>query len=73
MAYFTETITTEPRTSIIATFFGKLAGVFDRITDAQARSDDMQRMQGLSDAELAKLGVRREEIVRYVYRDIYYI
>lgn len=38
-----------------------------------ARQQEIARLQALSDAELAKLGLTRDGIVRHVLRDIYYL
>lgn len=70
MAFFTDT---HSERGAAVTFFGAIAGFFDRIADAQNRSVEVQRMQRLSDRELADIGINREDIVRYVYRDIYNI
>jgi uncharacterized protein YjiS (DUF1127 family) len=40
---------------------------------AQSRADQVQRLNGMTDAELARIGLRREDIARYVFRDILYI
>lgn len=37
------------------------------------RVEAVQRLQALSDAELAKLNIKRDEIVNYVFKDVYYI
>ncbi|MEM9061272.1 MAG: DUF1127 domain-containing protein [Pseudomonadota bacterium] len=36
----------------------------------QARMNEIQRLRCLSDAELAELGVERQDIARYVFRDL---
>lgn len=73
MAFYTNTLKSRPRKSAIAAFLGGVAGFFDGISAAQNRSTTVQRMQDLSDRELANMGVSRADIVRYVYRDIYHI
>ncbi|MDJ0827121.1 MAG: DUF1127 domain-containing protein [Rhodobacter sp.] len=40
---------------------------------AEARVTEMERLTAMSDAELAKLGLRREDIARHVFRDILYV
>lgn len=40
---------------------------------ARARGDEIARLNSLSDAELAALGIRRENIVQHVFRDIWYV
>lgn len=34
-----------------------------------ARTDQIERLQALSDAELSRIGLRREDILRHVFRD----
>lgn len=71
MAFFNET-----RSSFInplSAFAGAIADFFDRVADAQNRSIEVQRMQRLSDRQLEDIGIAREDIVRFVYRDIYHI
>ena len=40
---------------------------------AEARVHEMERLMAKSDAELAELGLRREDIARHVFRDILHI
>ena len=73
MAFYTNPIDTERKASPAFTFFSAIAGFFDRLAAAQNRSAEVQRMQELSDRELADIGLNRKDIVRHVYRDIYYV
>lgn len=50
-----------------------VSGFFYKLMDAQTRTNEVRRMQSLSDAELQTLGLRRDQIVRQVYRDVYYV
>ncbi|PWK55330.1 hypothetical protein [Roseicyclus mahoneyensis] len=56
--------------SQVAGFFAALARAFAQASDAQARFDEIQMLQSLSDAELAKRGLTRDTIVRHVYADM---
>ena len=47
--------------------------VLIRIAEANPRMREIERLQGLSDDALAKRNIRREDIVRHVFRDVYYI
>lgn len=38
-----------------------------------ARLKDIERLQRMSDNQLAEMDLKREDIVRYVYRDLYYV
>ena len=58
-----------PAASMIA-FFVSFAKALAFASDAQSRLDEIQRLQALSDAELAQRGIARDAIVRQVYRDL---
>ena len=73
MAFYTDTIASRTRTSAITATLVRISVFFSRMIETQNRSIDVQRMQDLSDAELAKMGLNRTDIVRHVYRDIYYV
>lgn len=53
-----------------ATFFSSLARAFALAKNAEARFEEIQTLQALSDAELARRGIARENIVRHVYADM---
>ncbi len=73
MAFYTDTIDNHPKASLAARVRQGVGRFFAGLADAQNRTQAVERMQDLSDKDLAKLGVRREDIVRHVYRDIYYV
>lgn len=41
--------------------------------EASSRMEAIQTLNAKSDAELAELGVKRDDIVRYVFKDLFYI
>lgn len=41
--------------------------------DRHSRRDQIDALHALSDAELAAKGIKRDEIARYVFRDLFYI
>lgn len=43
-----------------------------RYGEMRSRADRVERLQALSDAELAKLGLTRDRIVQHVFRDQFY-
>lgn len=43
--------------------------LFETWINRLARTDQIERLQALSDAELSRQGLRREDIVRHVFRD----
>lgn len=73
MAFFTENAATVVRPARILALFDKLGAVLSRLAVAQNRADTVHKLQALSDPELAALGLNRADIIRHVYRDIYYI
>ena len=47
----------------------RIVDVLDDVTMAQGRVREIERLQSLSDAELAKRGIARDQIVHHVFRD----
>ena len=39
----------------------------------RSRADQVERLQAMSDAELARRGIPRERIVHHVFRDVFYV
>ncbi|KIN64534.1 hypothetical protein Z946_3426 [Sulfitobacter noctilucicola] len=61
-------------------FFVGVGNWFSRVGESMAkgsvgqrRYDQAEALNALSDAELAKKGLKREEIIHHVFRDLYYI
>jgi hypothetical protein len=54
----------------VGTFLSSLARAFALAKNAEARFEEIQALQALSDAELARRGIARENIVRHVYADM---
>lgn len=73
MAFYTDSIASRSKSSSGLAFFSGIAAFFERVVASQNRSVEVQRMQRLSDRELEDIGINRDDIVRYVYRDIYHI
>ncbi|GFE64018.1 DUF1127 domain-containing protein [Litoreibacter roseus] len=57
----------------IGAFFRGLGRGLTMASAANARIAQMDRLNAKTDDELAKLGLRREDIVRHVFKDILYI
>lgn len=49
--------------------FTRIAGWFTLVMEAQSRANQVQALQNKSDTELAKLGITRDQIPYYVFRD----
>jgi hypothetical protein len=73
MAFYTESIDNTAKPSFWARVLRGTNQFFANLANAQNRTNTVERMQKLSDADLAKMGVRRQDIVRHVYGDIYYL
>lgn len=54
-------------------FFARIGDALMRLAEAQARTAEVERLGAKSDAELARMGLEREDIVHHVFRDILYI
>lgn len=53
-------------------FFAALAHWFEAQMQAGSRRDRIQALEMKTDAELARMGIRRDEIALYVFRDKFY-
>lgn len=51
-------------------FLSALTRAFAMAKNAEARFGEIRSLQALSDAELARRGIARENIVRHVYADM---
>lgn len=59
--------------AMLDTFFASLGQGFNAYLVSRARLTEIQRLNAKSDRELAGMGLRREDIPRHVYRDIFYL
>ena len=73
MAYLATHELSDLKLSVAARVWSVITGFFESVLEAQGRSAAVTRMQNMTDAQLAAEGVRREDIVRYVFRDIYHV
>lgn len=65
----TDTSFATPRPS----FFARIGGYFVAYVDRQSRSDRINALRALSDAELARRGLTRDGIVAHVFADRLYL
>lgn len=60
-----------------APFFSRVLSaighMFVAIGESNPRLKRVEALQRLSDAELAEKGLRREDIVRHVFQDLFYV
>jgi len=59
--------------SSIGDFFMSMFKAPALLAATNARVAMMDKLNAKSDAELAKMGLRREDIARHVFRDIYHL
>lgn len=62
--------------SVLAAVRGYLASVGRALmisSSYNARAQKVQALQAKSDAELAEMNIKRDEIVHHVFRDLYYV
>lgn len=58
---------------VVSDFFASLWIAAREQADMEARLHKIRKLEALSDDELAKLGISRDRIAHYVFRDIYYV
>lgn len=51
----------------------RIGRIFTRIGEAQSRATEVERLNAKTDADLARMGLKREDIARHVFRDIIYL
>lgn len=54
-------------------FFESIFNALVRVAEANSRTQEVERLQQLTDEQLAAKKIRREDIVRHVFRDVLYI
>lgn len=57
----------------IGAFLGTVFHVLAANSSGQARIEKVQWLQGRTDAELAKMNIKRDDIVQHVFGDIFYL
>ncbi|WBU65398.1 hypothetical protein [Paracoccus aerodenitrificans] len=53
----------------VASFFSAIGRLIEDAAYAQSRAPQIEALYAKSDEELARLGIKRDEIVYYVFRD----
>ncbi|WP_172291857.1 hypothetical protein [Pseudoruegeria sp. HB172150] len=59
--------------AMLDTFFAGLGQGFNAYLTARSRMGEIEALNAKSDAQLAAMGLKREDIPRHVFRDIFYI
>ena len=57
----------------IDAFFATLGQGVNAYVHTRSRVGEIERLNAMSDAELAEMGLRRDDIPRHVFRDLFYI
>ncbi|WP_323769477.1 DUF1127 domain-containing protein [Antarctobacter sp.] len=65
--------TVAPSGNIFAGFFSSLFNALTAIAEANPRLKEVERLNAMSDDELARRNLKREDIVRHVFRDYLYV
>lgn len=73
MAFFNEPLAHGAHGNALSRMVARLAYRLGQLMEAQSRSDVVARLENCSDADLKRMGVARSDIVRHVYRDVYYL
>lgn len=64
---------THDNAPILSRLFGALGNFIVAVGEANPRLRRVEALQRLSDEQLAAKGLRREDIVRHVFGDVYYL
>lgn len=59
--------------NLISKFFQSIYSGLIHMAEANTRIAQVERLQDMTDEELAEKRIRREDIVRHVYRDVIYL
>lgn len=57
----------------LSSMFRKIGTALVTLSEANSRVRRAEALQALSDAELAKRGLKREDIARHVFSDMFYL
>ncbi|RMH46185.1 MAG: hypothetical protein D6688_05195 [Alphaproteobacteria bacterium] len=57
----------------LRSFWRGLAAGFGAYLERRSRLAEVERLNAMTDEELARLGVRRDRIVEHVFRDLFYV
>lgn len=72
MASITTNVTTAPREGFWTRLVNGIERGFERSARVQSRRAQIEALEAKSDAELARLGMRREDIAYHVFKDLFY-
>lgn len=58
---------------LVSAMFARIGTALVKAGEASARTGQIEALQAKSDDELAKLGIKRDDIARYVFKDLFYL
>ena len=58
---------------ILSRLFSGLVRSLEQVTEANSRISEVERFQAMSDEALASRGIKREDIVRHRFRDVFWL
>jgi uncharacterized protein YjiS (DUF1127 family) len=61
------------RPSVFSRFFAAVGQAYVAYANSRSRLPQIRALEAKSDEELAAMGVKRDEIARYVFRDVFYV
>lgn len=73
MAYTTTSLQQAPLGGRVSQFPSSIGNALVMIGEANSRVRRAEALNAMSDAELAKHGLKREDITRHVFGDLFYI
>ncbi len=59
--------------SAIGGFLASIGAAMVKVSSNNGRLKEVDRLQAKTDADLAAMGLKREDIVHHVFRDMYYL
>ncbi len=54
-------------------FFSALASAYVAYANSRSRIGEIRALEAKSDAELKAMGIKRDQIAQYVFRDVFYV
>ena len=57
----------------VLNMFQAVGNFFVMLAETNSRAQAVERLNAMSDAQLAARGLKREDIVRHIFKDMFYI
>lgn len=62
-----------PRGNFLTDMFNGMIEALARVAESSHRMKEIERLNAMTDAQLAARGLTRESIAHHVFRDVYYV